>query len=1271
MPNQENITNNQKQEDSIETEQENKDWTDIHEDFSKEWNNGKTYQQIWEKKGFTHEETKKWITTGFEPKDYWIISQWKEEKFTPQQTKKWTEISKKFTPKSKKNWEEHGFTCEQAKKWVEVLKEKFKVSDWGFCIWLRNEKNLTAQKVKQQDNYENLRSEYNKLWTDIHEDFNEDKNQEDWENQGFTYQETQEWVKVEFYPGAWINSTKYNCLPSYWKNKHFTLQEVKSWIDTGLKKDDYEFATYLRDKGIQPSKDLELERLRIDYLFREYPKEKRKETVELKLRSKNLQGDLDLNDFVNLKELDLWGNKLTSLNINNCSNLTKLSCVSNNLTSINLPNNLSNLRELELHDNNFNQDLSFLEGAINLEKLVLDDNKFHGSLKYLKGMEKLRGFSISNTDIDSGLEYLPKSIKGIDCRVEDNKRKDAKVKIIEEIYKCFNGSLKEIRESSSIQEWFNKNGRTYIRKWYSFDKSGSAKISKVTVRLDIGHELINWRKEDKNEEKEKLKVWLIVKDFADPEVFNFSGCQLTCLFLLDYSQPIELRCDGNKLKSLDFLRFLSNPEKLEKLYLQNNPNLVVENLDSLSKLTNLKELNLNDCGKNLKGSLKSLEKMKKLEKISINHTNISEGLEYLPDSCKELYCELDYDYSSVRIANQLTKFSKGEGKYDLIEWRTDKANSSTVLVIPLERLFVIRGNLKQFLKKWGSEDNQTGQTQLSQLKDPEQFSRFKYLSVVGYLSTTASVAGGSLTLIGTSLGSNDYTTAGGVITLVSPLIGAASSQFKTSLYDERNKKWTEFLDNTDTFLDNFNELLGIIRGVKFSKWGKVNKTLQELNKEVNEFLNVYDKNDDREIDIDELRIERPKFSKQLDKVEKIVDAIRALEKVIIDYKQGIPIETTNEDQLKVADKEENKIDGNKKEENADKNQESTTMEKNNKIFLNLIDKIKVKDEEFTKLKDLIDKDFKKKWQGKKISLLLKPKKEDDRYLVISFFHSQPKKNTLSYLTNFLPNWLSGWFNKNFSLDLVKKNDKGGLEIEIDETNKLPRLFSSKEETIKAVIKIIETGLEESYKKSIDEEIKKNLEEENEKNKRIIFEERVIEKEWSKLINLLEKHFSDKIDKEESSWFWLNWFKQNQNNLEPSDQIEEVIKETEDKEVKQQELKDNQLENQEWFDTFPDLDPEQDSDFIIWLKDIKSKEIENYTDPKWVKEKIDTKELKLNELKEAYQEHQEEVVNKNKSEVTLDIEEEVNNSSSANLLNESEAIEMQNLQQQTNSSANSF
>jgi len=47
--------------------------------------------------------------------------------------------------------------------------------------------------------------------------------------------------------------------------------------------------------------------------------------------------------------------------------------------------------------------------------------------------------------------------------------------------------------------------------------------------------------------------------------------------------------------------------------------------------------------------------LNKLEELNISNTNIKEGLEYLPESCKKLYCNSSYPKQSTKIVEELDK----------------------------------------------------------------------------------------------------------------------------------------------------------------------------------------------------------------------------------------------------------------------------------------------------------------------------------------------------------------------------------------------------------------------------------------------------------------------------------------------------------------------------------------------------------------------------------------------------------------------------------------
>src|SRR5437016_841330 len=99
------------------------------------------------------------------------------------------------------------------------------------------------------------------------------------------------------------------------------------------------------------------------WLDEKYPsKEERKERTRLDFsssylhannlldKSEKLEGDLDLRDFVNLKKLYCFDNKLTSINVSNLINLNRIFCYNNQLTRLEI-GYLSNLEDLRCSEN--------------------------------------------------------------------------------------------------------------------------------------------------------------------------------------------------------------------------------------------------------------------------------------------------------------------------------------------------------------------------------------------------------------------------------------------------------------------------------------------------------------------------------------------------------------------------------------------------------------------------------------------------------------------------------------------------------------------------------------------------------------------------------------------------------------------------------------------------------------------------------------------------------------------------------------------------------
>ena len=156
------------------------------------------------------------------------------------------------------------------------------------------------------------------------------------------------------------------------------------------------------------------------WLDQNYPLEERKNVLELDFNNKNLEGHLDLSDFVNSEILDCSKNRLTSINLSNNKKIYWIDCSDNLLTEIDFShqdpekvevifiqnNNLSS-RDLSCFSRFVNLGILFI-GTDNKKKLQQDIyNRFYGSLKDLEDLDELQELNINGTDIDNGLESLP------------------------------------------------------------------------------------------------------------------------------------------------------------------------------------------------------------------------------------------------------------------------------------------------------------------------------------------------------------------------------------------------------------------------------------------------------------------------------------------------------------------------------------------------------------------------------------------------------------------------------------------------------------------------------------------------------------------------------------------------------------------------------------------------------------------------------------------------------------------------------------------------
>jgi Leucine-rich repeat (LRR) protein len=429
--------------------------------------------------------------------------------------------------------------------------------------------------------------------------------------------------------------------------------------------------------------------------------------------------------------------------------------------------------------------------------------------------------------------------------------------------------------------------------------------------------LSGWSEKDWKEKPnwEKLTGVLDLSDFPNLEKLNCFYNQITALNLSNCPNLTELKCWDNQLTEIKFpkslkLRFFQawtndlteldwkafDPHTLTYISVSNN-DLQDQDLKIFNKFTNLEELYLGtDIISRLEerkynrfhGSLGLLLKnCPRLKKLQMEGTGVEEDLKHLPKNL------------------------------EIISWH--KQNKVIAEIIPLERLYVIRNSIQHFLKKWGEKFEYSWYqldywkkpqldgnkaTVLSQLKHPDDFSKQWWLiRSVQWANRATLVAGGSLVFVGQSDTSNPhsqlYTQTGGVIAIVGPFVETLTSYLNDQVYDAKQKQWDKFLTDTEVFLANYNELVGILSQFEKSNKlkGAVNKAIKGLSEKIRKFLAIYDKDENGEIDINELTSERNKLIEDLAKDEKseaqeIVKAIKELEKAIIEYRKFAYYEET-------------------------------------------------------------------------------------------------------------------------------------------------------------------------------------------------------------------------------------------------------------------------------------------------------------------------------------------------------------------------------------------
>ncbi|CAG8449828.1 9082_t:CDS:2 [Ambispora gerdemannii] len=155
--------------------------------------------------------------------------------------------------------------------------------------------------------------------------------------------------------------------------------------------------------------------------------------------------------------------------------LKEITCHGNQLTNLTLPNDPTNLKELDLRGNNFSGDLVFLTKATSLEELKLSNNKFTGSLDYLSNLKQLKELDISNTDLNEAYPYEDKNLNDTSLALEADPQKRPSAG---ELYWIIKGWHDEIRYGYTQ---FTRQYQPLVRKYHTFSQNTPYQIHQTAI----------------------------------------------------------------------------------------------------------------------------------------------------------------------------------------------------------------------------------------------------------------------------------------------------------------------------------------------------------------------------------------------------------------------------------------------------------------------------------------------------------------------------------------------------------------------------------------------------------------------------------------------------------------------------------------------------------------------------------------------------------------------------------------------------------------------
>ncbi|MCE8162744.1 MAG: hypothetical protein I3273_01765 [Candidatus Moeniiplasma glomeromycotorum] len=173
---------------------------------------------------------------------------------------------------------------------------------------------------------------------------------------------------------------------------------------------------------------------------------------------------------------------------------------------------------------------------------------------------------------------------------------------------------------------------------------------------------------------EKLESWLDLSEFVNLKKIKCSKSQITKIDVSKCDKLEELYCSKNhRLKEI---LLPNNKENLKVIKIEYCCQLSPKDLNFFRGFSNLEKLSVDST--KFYGSLEPLKNLNKLKELTISHTEISEGLECLPEATEWLFCcggdSGGSQYQVRKIQLQLEPFKipiSGTSyyRYDLKSWR--------------------------------------------------------------------------------------------------------------------------------------------------------------------------------------------------------------------------------------------------------------------------------------------------------------------------------------------------------------------------------------------------------------------------------------------------------------------------------------------------------------------------------------------------------------------------------------------------------------------------